>query len=434
MSNEFTPPVPIGSGPPEKPPRKPPRRGEIQPRPQEPKPAKVAVLPAPPKKDAPVLPPRQDEAPVPQQREAPVPRQEGVVPLRQESSASRPQEVTPRALKPKRASALASMASIAGLGTSAFRNYERDGGGAARGAELAEVLGRTATVLREGCLRKVNRGGSRKYVFVLTEDALVYARPVPTSQRLDLNRDLPLETITIKQSEQQPGFCVMSPSKSFVALANSSGESDAWRAAIERCANARRAVLGLAPPNETAPVWTEDADADDCQNCGTPFTLLRRRHHCRKCGRLVCHSCSAEKIPLPSCGGLQRVCNPCHADYVDTRAYGVPIAVASKKPVVPKNQPPPAAEELPPKRQEVVEPPKKQPAEPQKKQPPPPPPRKPQAKQPPPPPRDYSPTTAASSPGPPPPPRDYSTTAGSSESPSLAAARKAAAARRKAFS
>eukprot|EP00434_Breviolum_minutum_P017244 symbB.v1.2.015222.t2/scaffold1115.1/size137032/7 len=38
--------------------------------------------------------------------------------------------------------------------------------------------------------------------------------------------------------------------------------------------------------------WTPDTDAADCEICDVPFSLLRRRHHCRYCGRCICDTCS----------------------------------------------------------------------------------------------------------------------------------------------
>ncbi|KAF0697465.1 Aste57867_11849 [Aphanomyces stellatus] len=36
--------------------------------------------------------------------------------------------------------------------------------------------------------------------------------------------------------------------------------------------------------------WT--LDGGDCSLCDLPFTLFRRRHHCRLCGHTICHACS----------------------------------------------------------------------------------------------------------------------------------------------
>uniref|UniRef100_A0A8R1DYE5 FYVE-type domain-containing protein n=1 Tax=Caenorhabditis japonica TaxID=281687 RepID=A0A8R1DYE5_CAEJA len=38
--------------------------------------------------------------------------------------------------------------------------------------------------------------------------------------------------------------------------------------------------------------WLDDAEAVCCPLCALRFGLTRRRHHCRLCGRVLCHSCS----------------------------------------------------------------------------------------------------------------------------------------------
>lgn len=43
----------------------------------------------------------------------------------------------------------------------------------------------------------------------------------------------------------------------------------------------------------------DDTESSICCGCAAPFTLLRRRHHCRRCGRLFCAECSALRSPLP---------------------------------------------------------------------------------------------------------------------------------------
>ena len=45
-------------------------------------------------------------------------------------------------------------------------------------------------------------------------------------------------------------------------------------------------------------------------NCDQPFTFLRRRHHCRWCGRLFCHNCSSSLVEG------QRACLGCARDYI----------------------------------------------------------------------------------------------------------------------
>jgi lipid-binding SYLF domain-containing protein len=62
------------------------------------------------------------------------------------------------------------------------------------------------------------------------------------------------------------------------------------------------------------PAWVPDAACNECMGCRAEFTLLRRRHHCRNCGRVFCASCSAQQRMLPASFGVrepQRVCAPC---------------------------------------------------------------------------------------------------------------------------
>ncbi|XP_069952748.1 zinc finger FYVE domain-containing protein 16 isoform X3 [Cherax quadricarinatus] len=61
-----------------------------------------------------------------------------------------------------------------------------------------------------------------------------------------------------------------------------------------------------------APFWIPDEDAPNCQECGLKFTVIRRRHHCRACGRVLCAQCCHHKAPLPYMDYKEaRVCGTC---------------------------------------------------------------------------------------------------------------------------
>lgn len=47
------------------------------------------------------------------------------------------------------------------------------------------------------------------------------------------------------------------------------------------------------------PRWQPDDELSACSICGNGFTFLNRRHHCRRCGRLVCGPCSPHRITIP---------------------------------------------------------------------------------------------------------------------------------------
>lgn len=59
--------------------------------------------------------------------------------------------------------------------------------------------------------------------------------------------------------------------------------------------------------------WEPDAAANACAHCGTRFTPLIRRHHCRYGGEIVCGNCSSKRMELPSFGFYSpvRVCDVC---------------------------------------------------------------------------------------------------------------------------
>jgi len=60
-------------------------------------------------------------------------------------------------------------------------------------------------------------------------------------------------------------------------------------------------------------MWLEDENAKICWDCKSNFDLIKRRHHCRFCGRVFCEACSSKKSPLTifSYDGSVRVCSTC---------------------------------------------------------------------------------------------------------------------------
>ncbi|XP_048581610.1 zinc finger FYVE domain-containing protein 9 [Nematostella vectensis] len=65
--------------------------------------------------------------------------------------------------------------------------------------------------------------------------------------------------------------------------------------------------MGYVPP-----IWVPDEVALFCMNCGLKFSLIRRKHHCRACGKVLCSSCCNMKFVLPYLGNKEaRVCQVC---------------------------------------------------------------------------------------------------------------------------
>eukprot|EP00930_Biecheleria_cincta_P048482 TRINITY_DN33778_c0_g1_i1.p1 TRINITY_DN33778_c0_g1~~TRINITY_DN33778_c0_g1_i1.p1 ORF type:complete len:599 (+),score=68.62 TRINITY_DN33778_c0_g1_i1:109-1905(+) len=84
------------------------------------------------------------------------------------------------------------------------------------------------------------------------------------------------------------------------------------------------------PPGQTATRWVENATTDVCMNCHARFGImqLRRKHHCRKCGKVVCSACSRDRQTVPEYNGLQRVCDGCSLTRSSARPSEVDEQVA----------------------------------------------------------------------------------------------------------
>ncbi|KAM6379963.1 lateral signaling target protein 2 homolog [Pluvialis apricaria] len=66
------------------------------------------------------------------------------------------------------------------------------------------------------------------------------------------------------------------------------------------------------------PEWVPDSTCSQCSACRSPFTLLRRRHHCRSCGKIFCARCSPHAAALPHYGQPKpvRVCTHCYVAHL----------------------------------------------------------------------------------------------------------------------
>ncbi|KAG8453419.1 hypothetical protein GDO86_000157 [Hymenochirus boettgeri] len=69
---------------------------------------------------------------------------------------------------------------------------------------------------------------------------------------------------------------------------------------------------------EDPPEWVPDEACSLCTACKAPFTVIRRKHHCRSCGKIFCSRCSSHSAPLPRYGQMKpvRVCTHCYMFHV----------------------------------------------------------------------------------------------------------------------
>jgi len=82
-------------------------------------------------------------------------------------------------------------------------------------------------------------------------------------------------------------------------------------------------------------IWQADNSSPTCKLCHINFGGLIRRHHCRRCGHIVCGKCSAhrgygtiligqpEKISQEK-GKKVRLCTVCHDEQVKHTHQAIP--------------------------------------------------------------------------------------------------------------
>lgn len=75
------------------------------------------------------------------------------------------------------------------------------------------------------------------------------------------------------------------------------------------------------------PRWQPDEEVDECPICEVPFSFWYRKHHCRKCGRVVCASCSPHRITIPR----QYIVRPPEVHRASVSATFIPTIRASSE-------------------------------------------------------------------------------------------------------
>jgi WD40 repeat protein len=230
-------------------------------------------------------------------------------------------------------------------------------------------------LLLESELFKQCRKAPKPYTFFLLSDAIVYAVAAGSESRLKFHQILRFRQNRVRVTDafstdpQRPfAFKVISTLKSFVVYAPNVDVKNHWIAAVRdaltkidatdpllssrdalepvpgtdaspvstprdsasAAANAddpesaisprlraRRSMAeqaaAAATQVDSAPVWIADAESNECLLCHAAFTFTKRRHHCRKCGKLVCAKCSSRTLDLgPELGRKARACELCY--------------------------------------------------------------------------------------------------------------------------
>ncbi|XP_071876105.1 smad anchor for receptor activation isoform X2 [Bombus fervidus] len=149
---------------------------------------------------------------------------------------------------------------------------------------------------------------------VISTSVDVYTRPNASDTSNDSEKPVRPQTLDIVLSNNSTEHQVLgstSDTPSYQVQSDTDGikeEQGSSPDILENSLPESGSVLGKQPP-----FWVPDSDAPSCMLCDVKFTVIKRRHHCRACGKVLCNKCCNMKYKLEYQGNIDsRVCVSCY--------------------------------------------------------------------------------------------------------------------------
>ncbi|KDO30964.1 hypothetical protein SPRG_04152 [Saprolegnia parasitica CBS 223.65] len=180
-------------------------------------------------------------------------------------------------------------------------------------------------LLCAGVLVKISTKRDEKVMLHLFNDLLLYSDILPAetyhcrrsvalaSSACGIDGSLPESYLpSSRWTARTSSATINSAEKSFVLFAASVDEKNRWVQLIaDAIAGAQEKGREAALENAAA-VWIPDDAVESCSLCQRRFAVSFRRHHCRRCGNVVCGNCSTHRAyVIDNDPKEKRVCDGC---------------------------------------------------------------------------------------------------------------------------
>jgi hypothetical protein len=165
--------------------------------------------------------------------------------------------------------------------------------------------------IQEGQAKKLCRKKADDRVLFLFSDLFIYAKK--RSGRLHDLVDYSLLQFRVGMPDESAQcLAIYGLKKSCVLEFSSNAVANEWRTLLERTVDEAWKDTGEEKREdwEPAPIWIPDQTTKCCMNpqCKVKFTMVNRRHHCRRCGNIFCAKCLPKKVLLPGISDKPALC------------------------------------------------------------------------------------------------------------------------------